>query len=92
MVVGPRHLPLELRAEVRAAAPALLRVASGRWRLDLAVWPAWRREAFEERAALMADGGVAPELVEQLAYLDTERPNGQIRRPPARRLDDRPSS
>ena len=71
VLVGPRTLPLVLRAEVRAAAPALLRVASGRWRLDLAAWPAWRREAFEERAALMADGGVAPELVEQLAYLDT---------------------
>jgi len=70
-VRAPAPLPPGLRAEVRAAAPALLRVASGRWRLDLAAWPLWRLDLFEERAALMAEGGVAPELVEQLAYLDT---------------------
>lgn len=69
-VRGPGPLPPELRAEVQAAAPKLLRVASGRWRLDLATWPAWRREAFEERVAIMAEGGVAPGLVEHLAYLD----------------------
>lgn len=67
-----RGAPDELRAAVPVVAPKLLAVASGRWRLDLASWPAWRREAFGERAAIMADQpDVAPELVEQLAYLDT---------------------
>ena len=65
------RLPRPLLAQAREAKPALLRVASGRWRLDLAAWPLWRRDLFEERAAIMAEGGVAPELVEQLAYLDT---------------------
>lgn len=34
---GP--LPAELRAAVRAAAPALLRVASDQWRTEMAAWP-----------------------------------------------------
>jgi hypothetical protein len=36
-------LPADVRAAVRAAAPALLRVASDRWRAEMAAWPvAWR--------------------------------------------------
>lgn len=62
--------PAELRAAVPRVGWALLSVASGRWRLELAGWPAWRRGAYQERVAVMAEGGAPADLVEQLAYLD----------------------
>ena len=42
-VRAPGRLPGALLAAARDVKPALLRVASGRWRLDLAGWPGWRR-------------------------------------------------
>jgi hypothetical protein len=65
--VGP-----DLRAGLPAVAPALHLVASGRWRAELASWTEDRREAWEERAAILAfDGGLAVELAERVAYLET---------------------
>ena len=70
-VRAPGRLPGALLAATRDTKPALLRVASGRWRLDLAGWPDWRRDFFEERAAIREHDGRQPrDLAERCAYLE----------------------
>jgi hypothetical protein len=70
-LVARRPLPASLAAEVRAAAPKLLRVASGAWRQEVEAWPAWRLDFFKERAAIRwADGGLPADLADRLAFLD----------------------
>ena len=70
-VLAPVRLPGALLAAARDVKPALLRVASGRWRLDLAGWPGWRRDFFEERAAIREHDGMQPrDLAERCAYLE----------------------
>lgn len=65
-LLRPEHGPA-----VRALKPALARLATGGWRLDLAGWPAWRLEAFEERAAIREYDGQQPrDLAERCAYLE----------------------
>lgn len=65
------RLPQPLLAQARDAKPALLRVASGRWRLDLATWPLWRLDLYEERAAIREICGRQPrELAERCAFLE----------------------
>ena len=65
-LLRPEHGPA-----VRALKPALAHLATGGWRLDLAGWPAWRLEAFEERAAIREYDGQQPhDLAERCAYLE----------------------
>ena len=68
-VLAPVRLPGALLAAARDVKPALLRVASGRWRLDLAGWPGWRVEFFLQRGAALV-GVVSPEQAERQAYAE----------------------
>lgn len=75
LVGGRGAIGPELRAELPAVAPALHLVASGSWRTDIETWPAALVEAWEERAAILTfDGGLAVELAERVAYLETAAP------------------
>ena len=65
-VLRPEHAPA-----VRALRGALLRIADDTWRSDLATWPSWRRDLYEERAALREYEGRQPrDLAERCAYLE----------------------
>lgn len=65
-MLRPEHLPA-----FRALRLPLHDLGAGSWRATLAAWPAWRREVFEERAALREyDGGQPRDLAERCAFLE----------------------
>ena len=65
-VLRPEHVPA-----VRALKTPLHRLGSGSWRATLATWPGWRRDVFEERAAIREHDGQQPrDLAEWCAYLE----------------------
>jgi hypothetical protein len=69
-----KHLPPHLSALTKAHAAELRRLLAepvDAWRLDLATWPSWRRDVFEERAAIREVDGQQPrDLAERCAYLE----------------------
>jgi hypothetical protein len=65
-VLRPEHVPA-----VRALKTPLHRLGSGSWRATLTTWPGWRRDVFEERAAIREVDGQQPrDLAERCAYLE----------------------
>lgn len=69
-----KHLPPHLAGLTKAHAAELRRLLAepvDAWRLDLATWPGWRRDVFEERAAIREYDGQQPrDLAEWRAYLE----------------------
>lgn len=81
-VLRPEHVPA-----VRALKTPLHRLGSGSWRATLATWPGWRRDVFEERAAIReVDGQQLRDLAEWCAYLEAveapEEPSPLLAPPP----------
>ncbi len=65
-VLRPEHAPA-----VRALKLPLRHLAVEAWRHDVATWPGWRRDVFEERAAIREYDGQQPrDLAERCAYLE----------------------
>jgi ribosomal protein L37E len=60
----------ELREEMASSKPALLLVASGRWRAALDDWPGWWRSRWSALVASNEARGLAHETAEQLAFLE----------------------
>lgn len=60
-----------LLSRISAAKPALLLVASGRWRVELDAWSSERRADWAERVAIREHEGHQPrDLAERAAFLD----------------------